>query len=53
MKRLQITQKLMYEVAILKKSCVHKISSVTLSKNFFQKHATETCKPDNRDLNRD
>ena len=48
MKRLQIPQKLVY-----KKFYVHEIAAVISSKNYFLKNAKKTCKPNNRDLNRD
>ena len=36
-----------------KKNYVHEIGAVDLSKIYFLKNAMETCKPNNRDLNRD
>ena len=36
-----------------KKFYVHKIAAVNLSKIYFLKNAKKTCKPNNRDLNRD
>ena len=48
MKRLQITQKLVYE-----KFYVHEIAAVNLSKIYFLKNAKKTCKTNNHDLNRD
>ena len=45
---MQIPQKLVYT-----KFCEHKIAAVDLSKNYFLKNAKKTCKPNNRDLNRD
>ena len=48
MKRLQIPQKLVYG-----KFYVHEIAAVDLSKIYFLKNAKKTCKPNNRDLNRD
>ena len=36
-----------------KKFYVHKIAAVILSKVYFLKNAKKTCKPNNRDLNRD
>ena len=48
MKRLQIPQKLVYQ-----KFYVHEITAVNLSKIYFLKNAKKTCKPNNRDLNRD
>ena len=48
MKRLQIPRKLVYE-----KFYVHGIAAVNLSKFYFLKHASKTCKPNNRDLNQD
>ena len=47
-KRLQIAQKLVYE-----KFYVPEIAAVNLSKIYFLKNAKETCKPNNRHLNRD
>ena len=32
---------------------IHEIAAVDLSKIYFQKNAMKTCKPNNRDLNRD
>ena len=48
MKGLQIPQKLGYE-----KVYVHGITAGNLSKIYFLKNAKKTCKPNNRDLNRD
>ena len=48
MKRLQILQKLVY-----RKFYVHGIAPVILSKIYFLENAKNTCKPNNRDLNRD
>ena len=48
MKRLQIPQKFVSE-----KLYVHEIAAVNLSKIYFLKNAKKTCKPNNRDLNRD
>ena len=48
MKRLQIPQKLAYE-----KFYVHEIPAVNVSKIYFLKNAKKTCKPNNRNLNRD
>ena len=45
---MQIPQKLVYE-----KFYVHEIAAVDLSKIYFLKNAKKTCKPNNRDLNRD
>ena len=55
MKRLQIPQKIVYEKFYVhgKKFYVHKIAAVNLSKIYFLKNAKKTCKPNNRDLNRD
>ena len=36
-----------------KKFYVHEIAAVDLSKIYFLKNAKKTCKPNNRDLNRD
>ena len=48
MRRLQIPQKLVYE-----KFYVLEIPAINLSKIYFQKNGKKTCKPNNRDLNRD
>ena len=48
MKRLEIPQKL-----VCKKFYVHETVAVNLSKIYFLKNAKKTCKPNNRDLNRD
>ena len=48
MKRLQIPQRFVYENFYL-----HEIAAVNLSKIYFLKNAKKTCKPNNRDLNRD
>ena len=48
MKTLQILQKLGYE-----KIYVYKIAAVNLTKIYFVKNAKKTCKPNNRNLNRD
>ena len=59
MKRLQISQKLVYEVAVVKKIYVHEIAAVNLSKiqktytKLNLENAKKTCKPNNRYLNRD
>ena len=54
MKRLQIPQKLVYRKFDLhEKFYAHEIATVDLSKNYFFKTAKKTCKPNNRDLNRD
>ena len=53
MKRLQIPQKLVSEVAVVKKIYVHEIAAVNLSKIYFLKIAKKTCKPNNYDLDRD
>ena len=55
MKRSQIPQKLVYEKFYMleKKFSVHEIAAVDLSKIHFLKNPKETCKPSNRDLNRD
>ena len=45
---MQILQKLVYE-----KFYIHEIAAVYLSKIYFLKNAMKTCKPNNRDLNRD
>ena len=36
-----------------RKIYVHEIAAVNLSKIYFLKNAKKTCKPNNRDLNRD
>ena len=53
MKRLQIPQKLVYKAAVVKKFYVHENAAVNLSKIYLLKNAKKTCKPKNRDLNRD
>ena len=55
MKRLQISQKLVYEKILRKRNkfYVHEIAAADLSKLYFLKNPKETCKPNNRDLNRD
>ena len=54
MKRLQIPQKLEYEsFTDTKNFYVHETDALNLSKIFFLKNAKKTCKPNNRDLNRD
>ena len=45
---MQIPQKL-----VLEKFYVHEVPTVDLSKMYFSKNAKKTCKPNNRDLNRD
>ena len=40
-------------ITYTEKFYVHEIAPVNLSKNYFQKIAKKTCKPNNRDLNRD
>ena len=45
---MEIPQKLFYE-----KFYVHEIAAVNLLKIYFLKNAVKTCKPNNRDLNRD
>ena len=54
MKRLQISQKLVYEKynTYMEQIYIHKIATVDLSNIYFLKNAKETCKPNNRDLNR-
>ena len=49
MKRLWIPQKL----AVVKNFYIHETTAVNLSKIYFLKDAQKTCKPNNRDLNRD
>ena len=47
-------KKLVYEnVTYTKKFYVHEIAAVNLSKIYFLKNEKKTCKPNNRDLNRD
>ena len=47
-------QKLGHEkFCVDEKIYVHEIVAVNLSKIFFLKNAKKTCKPNNRDLNRD
>ena len=55
MKRLQISQKLLFEIyfTYTKKFYAHEIVAVNLSKIYFLKNAEKTCKPNTRDLNRD
>ena len=53
MKRLQIPQNSVREVAAVKKFYVHEIASVDLPKIYFLKKPKKTCKPSSRDLNRD
>ena len=48
MERLQIPQNFVHE-----KFYKHEIAAVTLSKIYFLKNVKKTCKPNNRDLNRD
>ena len=43
----------LYKVTVVKKFYVHEIAAVNLSKIYFLKNAKKTCKPNNRDLNRD
>ena len=50
--RLQIPQRLVYEVAIVKKFYVHEIAAVNLSKIYFLKNINKTCKPNNHNLDR-
>ena len=45
---------LVYEkLTYTKKFYILEIAAVDLSKTYFLKNATKTCKPNNRDLNRD
>ena len=54
MKRLEISLKLGSEnFTYTKKFYAYEIAAVNLSKIFFLKNAKKTCKPNNRDLNRD
>ena len=48
----KIPQKFVYK-KVYEKFYVHEIASVNLSKTYFLKNANKTCKPNNRDLNRD
>ena len=48
MKILGIPRKLVYE-----KFYIHEIAAVNLLKIYLLKNAKKTCKPNNRDLNRD
>ena len=48
MKRTQIPPKPVY-----KKFYVHEIAAVNLTKIYFLQNAKKTCKPNNRNLNRD
>ena len=41
------------EKVVFEKFYVHEIAAVDLSKMYFLKNAMKTCKPSNRDLNRD
>ena len=43
----------MKNFAYTKKSYLHKIAAVNLSKIYFLKNAKKTCKPNNHDLNCD
>ena len=49
------TRKNLYpkNITYTEKFCVHEITPVNLSKIYFQKIAKKTCKPNDRDLNRD
>ena len=54
MKRLEIPLKLGSEnFTYMKKFYAYEIAAVNLSEIFFLKNAKKTCKPNNRDLNRD
>ena len=53
MKRLQIPQKLVYGKFYVHEKILHEIAAVNLSKIYFLKKAKKSCKPNNRDLNRD
>ena len=54
MKRLQIPQNLCTkDFTYTKKFYVHEIAAVDLSKIYLLKNGKKTCKPNNRDLNRD
>ena len=48
MKRLEISQKRVYKVNVVKKFNVHEITAVNLSKIYFLKNKKKTCKPNNR-----
>ena len=52
-KRLQIPQKLVHKVSVVKKFYVHENAAVNLSKIYLLKNAKKTCKTNNRDLNSD
>ena len=43
----------MKNLTYTKKFYVHEIAAVDLSEIYFMKNAKKTCKPNNRDLNRD
>ena len=54
MKRLPIPQEVVNEeFYVHEKIYLHEIAAVNLSKIYFLKNAKKTCKPNNRDLNRD
>ena len=54
MKILPIPQKLVSKkITYSKKFYAHEIAAVNLSKIYFLENAKKTCKPNNRDLNRD
>ena len=42
-----------YKVAVVKKFYVPEIVALNLSKLYFLKNSKKTCKPNDRDLNRD
>ena len=51
---MEIPQKLGYKnFTHMKKFYVHEIAALNLSKIYFLNNAKETCKPNNRDSNRD
>ena len=47
------TQKIANVRTYFRFTYVHKIAAVNVSKIYFLKNAKKTCKPNNRDLNRD
>ena len=53
MQGLQIPQKLVREKFYVHEKILHEIAAVELSKLYFLKNAKKSCKPNNRDLNRE
>ena len=51
MERLQIPQKLVHKIAVVKKNYVHEIAAVSFSKIYLLINAKKTCKPNNCDSN--